>query len=61
MGDIRKRYSVYGRLKTEKRAYINEWLGYVKSFNSSHARDEATLEFGKLHVITKILKERTGR
>lgn len=61
MSEHRQRYSVYGRLRAEPRTYINEWLGYVKAFNSEGARIEAKKEYGKRYIIKQVVKERTGR
>ena len=53
MADRRKRYNVHGHLKGEKRTYLNEWLGYVKDYNSVMALDRARREYD-LYVITKV-------
>jgi len=56
MAEARRRYSVYGHLRSAKgkKRYYNEWLGYVKDYNSVYAIGRARREY-KDYVVTKVM------
>lgn len=57
MAEKRKRYSVFGhpRGARGRKVRLNEWLGYVKDYNSATALDRARREYGKQYVVTKVM------